>query len=130
MEFEALRTTYSEEPPWLNFTSALSNAGYARGRSKIRHDILMSFLLRESPGMLLKDDQRLFAPAQRLAIWYRAEAQCEWVDGEDRYPEMFANPSDGDADHNLAMERWRPDNGRKREVALPTAQPWSSKQLT
>ena len=54
--------------PWVNFTAALSNAGYAKNRSSERHDIFMSFLLRKYPDLLLRDDRRLFDREQKLAI--------------------------------------------------------------
>jgi hypothetical protein len=102
-DFETLREEGGDQSPWLNFTSALSNAGYSRGRIKERHDILMSFILRQFPEMKPKDVNRTFTEAQKIAIWDRAKRQCEFESNGRRCTKTFANFRQADADHIL---RW------------------------
>lgn len=115
--FEVLRQTHPDEKPWINFTSALSNAGYAKNRIVTRHEILMRFLLGEIPGLepKVRDGQRLFSLDQKIAIWERAQHQCEWGEGESRCPATFSDPRDADADHVVKWSesgRTTIDNGR------------------
>jgi hypothetical protein len=102
-EFELLREEKKDQVPWVNFTSALSNAGYSEGRIRDRHEILMSFILRKFPGMKPKDTVRNFTDAQKIAIWDRAQRQCEFEDAGVRCTERFANFRHADADH---IVRW------------------------
>lgn len=104
-DFERLRREYDQEPPYVNFNAALSNAGYSAGRSDQRHEILMSFVLRRNPDLMPLDGRRAFTEAERIAIWDRAEGRCEFVDTEgQRCTSTFANFRDADADH---IVRWR-----------------------
>ena len=115
-EFETLRQENKTEVPWVNFTSALSNAGYAEGRIDERHRILMSFILRKYPSAALRDRQRLFTDEQKIAIWDRAGRRCEFVDVSDaRCAEEFLNFRDADADHIVRWSDGGPtslENGR------------------
>jgi hypothetical protein len=114
-EFEALRINNPKETPWVNFTSALSNAGYAQNRISERHDILMSFIMRKYPDMKPKDPTRTFGEAQKIAIWDRAGRRCEHEQDGTRCDEVFADFRIADADHII---RWVDggsttlDNGR------------------
>ncbi|GIU55664.1 hypothetical protein NicSoilC12_14130 [Arthrobacter sp. NicSoilC12] len=101
--FEHLRLDKKNEVPWVNFTAALSNAGYAEGRISERHDILMSFILREHPGMRPKDRRRMFTEAQKIAIWDRAGRRCEYEAEGVRCDITFGNFRVSDADH---IVRW------------------------
>jgi hypothetical protein len=102
-KFEQLRLTQKNEVPWVNFTAALSNAGYAEGRIKERHEILLSFILREHPTMRPKDRRRIFTEAQKIAIWDRAGRRCEYEENGTRCETTFGNFREGDADH---IVRW------------------------
>lgn len=102
-KFEHLRLTKKNEVPWVNFNAALSNAGYAEGRIKERHEILMSFILREYPSMGPKDKRRMFTEAQKIAIWDRAGRRCEYEENGVRCDTTFGNFREGDADH---IVRW------------------------
>lgn len=102
--FETQRVENSDQYPWVNFSAALSNAGYAQGRLRQRYDILMSFVLRRFPDLVLRSTgPRLFAEEQKIAIWDRADRQCEWVEDGRRCEKRFANFRDADADHFI---RW------------------------
>jgi hypothetical protein len=99
-DFETERVAHPKDSPWVNFTAALSNAGYAKNRSDERHEILMSFLLRRHPTMKRRDTRRVFTEAQKIAIWDRADGRCEWKDrGGQRCEELFPDFRDADADH-------------------------------
>lgn len=102
-EFERNREEKKKEVPWVNFTSALSNAGYSEGRIEDRHDILMSFILRKYPSMQRKDTNRTFTESQKIAIWDRAGRRCESVEGGKRCDVTFADFRQADADH---IVRW------------------------
>jgi len=103
-EFERMRSENDQEVPWVNFNASLSNAGYAAARTKQRHHILMSFILRAHQGIVPRDPRRAFSEAERIAIWDRADGQCEFIEaGGERCPETFANFRDADADH---IVRW------------------------
>jgi hypothetical protein len=113
--FERERKAREQEVPWVNFNAALSNAGYARNRSKQRHDIFMSWLLRRIPDMRRRDRRRLFTEEQRIAIWDRAAGRCEWSERGRRCAATFANFRDADADHIVKWSRGGPttvENGR------------------
>lgn len=116
-QFETSRAENQQEVPWINFTSALSNAGYAQNRIQTRHDILMSFILRKYPGLTPKDvNRRIFTEEQKIAIWDRADRQCEWVEEDGRRcSERFANFREADADHIVKWDDGGPtsvENGR------------------
>ncbi len=114
-DFEKQRILYKDDIPWVNFTSALSNAGYAKNRLDTRHQILMNFILNKFPGLALKDQQRLFSTSQKLAIWERANHQCEWIDNGIRCQETFSNFQAADADHIVKWNDGGPttvENGR------------------
>ena len=100
-EFEKQRLEKATEIPWVNFSAALSNAGYAQNRINIRHDILMSFIIRKYPGIIPKDKTRNFTESQKIAIWDRANKQCEWIskNNKQRCRERFINFREADADH-------------------------------
>jgi len=114
-EFESQRQEHRDELPWVRFTSALSNAGYARNRIDTRHEILMSYLMQQNPGLVAKDGTRLFTTDQKIAIWTRANGRCQWVENGMRCQEAFLNWREADADH---IVRWTNggrtslDNGR------------------
>lgn len=115
ISFENSRASHKTVPPWVNFTSALSNAGYAKGRSQERHDILMEFLVRKHPKVVARDGRRIFTVEQKLAIWSRAGGQCEWEDRTGRCELRFADPRLADADHIVRWVDGGPtsiDNGR------------------
>jgi hypothetical protein len=100
----SLRIEFKNELPWAVFSAALSNAGYAEGRIRERHEILMSFILREYPDMPLKGTVRTLSDEQKIAIWDRANRQCEHVASDGTScAEVFANFRDADADH---IVRW------------------------
>ena len=116
--FETERAERADEIPWVNFTAALSNAGYAQNRIDERHDILMSYLLQKNPAATLKarDAVRTFSLAQKIAIWERAKHRCEWIDErKSRCKEVFENPRKADADHVVMWKENGPtsvENGR------------------
>lgn len=101
--FEALREEKKNEVPWVNFTAALSNAGYSEGRIKDRHIILMSYILKTHPEMVAKDNRRTFTEEQKIAIWERAGHRCEYTDDEQRCEATFPEFRLADADH---IVRW------------------------
>jgi len=105
IKFEIQRASNPDDLPWINFTSALSNAGYSEERICKRHDILLEFILRNNPDISAKDrdPQRLFTMHQKIAIWELADHQCEYEEDGERCPEIFDNPRDADADH---IVRW------------------------
>ncbi|MGC4074477.1 MAG: DUF262 domain-containing protein [Nibricoccus sp.] len=109
--FETARANNGDDKPWVNFTAALSNAGYAQNKIQERHDILVSQILIRNPKIVLKkrDGKRTFSIEQKIAIWQRAEYRCEHVDGitQKRCSKVFENPRKADADH---IVRWA-DNG-------------------
>lgn len=112
-EFETLRMEKQNEIPYINFTAALSNAGYAQSRIQERHDIIMSFILRKYPFALPKqrDRKRTFTIEQKIAIWERAKRKCEWEGCVKEFP----NPRIADADHIIMWEKGGPttvENGR------------------
>jgi hypothetical protein len=115
-DFEEERHKKPHELPWVDFSSALSNAGYAKHRIKTRHDILMSYVLRRYPSLIPKDrKQRIFTDAQKIAIWDRARMRCEWVRRGKRCSKAFANFRDADADHIVKWKDGGPtsvENGR------------------
>jgi hypothetical protein len=100
-EFEKWRVDNQNENKALHFTTALSNAGYAQNRIQVRHDIFVSFVLNKYQTLVLKkrDKKRLFSIEQKIAIWERANHQCEYKDGNRRCKEKLVHPRDGDADH-------------------------------
>ncbi|HXH37141.1 MAG TPA: DUF262 domain-containing protein [Thermoanaerobaculia bacterium] len=114
--FEKERRANQNAVPWVIFNAALSNAGYAKNRTIQRHEILMSFVFRSYPGIKVRDRRRLFTVEQRLAIWDRAGARCEWRgQGSSRCDATFPNPRDADADHIVKWSRGGPtslENGR------------------
>jgi hypothetical protein len=114
--FETERVTNPDDVPWVNFTAALSNAGYAKNRIETRHDILMAYLLSRYPPAVPKDrDRRTFTMSQKLAIWERAGRQCEWIEDNRRCTETFPNPREADADHIVKWSEGGPTmvkNGR------------------
>ena len=59
-EFEISRAENSDEYPWINFTAALSNAGFSQNRIVIRHDILCYFLNAFPSLNSKKRDKRFF----------------------------------------------------------------------
>jgi hypothetical protein len=95
--FEILRVNKKKESPYVNFTSALSNAGYAQNRILERHDILMSFILKSFPKIKArkKGSKRLFTIEQKIAIWENANGKCQAESCE----EKFEHPRLADADH-------------------------------
>jgi hypothetical protein len=102
-DFEQKRDHFKNETPWVNFSAALSNAGYAEGRIRERHDIVMSFILQKYPSMKTKDSTRAFNETQKIALWERAGRRCEHeLDGV-RCEVAFANFREADADHVI---RW------------------------
>jgi hypothetical protein len=104
-EFERLRSENAEDVPWVQFTAALSNAGYSQGRIDERHRIFMNFVLWRYPQMPLRDARRrTFSESQKIAVWERAGRRCEYVDDSGaRCEEHFANFREADADH---IVRW------------------------
>jgi hypothetical protein len=104
MSFEDARRKHPNESPYLQFTSALSNAGYAKNRLDTRHEILLYWTLQRHPRLALKDKRRSFSLEQKIAIWYRAAGQCEAEKNGVRCLESFANPREADADH---IVKWR-----------------------
>jgi hypothetical protein len=100
-EFEVQRVENADEVPWVVFTAALSNAGYAANRIQQRHDIFMSYILKKFPRQNRKDRQRTFNEDQKIAIWERASGRCEWERG---CKSEFDHPRQADADH---IVKWR-----------------------
>lgn len=106
-DFETQRASNPDDIPWINFTAALSNAGYSKNRIITRHDILMAKLLNNCPSATTKQrDIRTFTIAQKIAIWEKADRQCEWLEDNERCSETFPNPRDADADH---IVKWSDD---------------------
>jgi hypothetical protein len=101
--FEAERVDNADDVPWVQFTAALSNAGYAQNRIQERHDILMSYILAKHPSAKFKarDAKRTFSIEQKIAIWERAEHNCEFKDENtnERCKAKFEHPRKADADH-------------------------------
>lgn len=110
-KFETSRVKNKDEYPWINFTAALSNAGYAQNRIQTRNDILFSYYLREYSAYIKpkkRDSKRAFTMEEKIAIWEKAERQCEWVDENGiRCEDTFLHPREADADH---IVKWK-DNG-------------------
>lgn len=100
-EFETQRVENKDEYPWINFTAAISNAGYSQNRIQTRNDILFSFYLRNFNEIKPKkrDSKRAFTMEEKIAIWEHANRQCEHNDENGRCPEKFPHPRDADADH-------------------------------
>ena len=98
-EFESLRQENKDDPPFVNFNSALSNAGYAMNRCEQRHRIVCNFILDRIPDAEPRDATRGFTVDQKVAIWDRAEGQCEWEENGQRCSEKFADFRAADADH-------------------------------
>jgi len=96
-DFETQRVIKRKKSPFLNFSSALSNAGYAQHRIQERHDILMTYALQKNPDIKAKKirGKRLFTLEQKIAIWERAKGKCE-ISG---CKETFSHPREADADH-------------------------------
>jgi hypothetical protein len=115
-DFEEQRSKKPHELPWVDFSSALSNAGYAKHRIKTRHDILMSYILRHHPSLVPKDRrQRAFTDGQKIAIWNRAGMQCEWKSHGKRCAVRFVDFREADADHIVKWKDGGPtsiNNGR------------------
>lgn len=97
--FETQRQENPEETPWINFSSALSNAGYAQHRIRTRHEILMPYIMNKYPTITPKDRTRGFTEQQKIAIWDRADRQCEWIEDGQRCQERFPDFRDAEADH-------------------------------
>lgn len=109
--FESQRRDKAKDEAWAaNFSAALSNAGYAKNRLDERHDILMSWILGRHPGFAMKDPKRTFSKAQKLAIFLRANRQCEWIAGGDRCEVIFGDFRDLDADHIVRWSQGGPTN--------------------
>ena len=102
-EFEEARQENKDEPPFVNFNAALSNAGYAMNRCDQRHRILMGFVLGRVPDAEPRDSKRGFTVDQKVAIWDRADGQCEWEDDGERCTQVFPDFREADADH---VVRW------------------------
>ena len=109
IEFETNRQLYPDDMPWINFTSALSNAGYSEERINKRNDILLQHILKNNSEISAKsrDPQRLFTIQQKIAIWELANHQCQFEENGERCDKTFPNPENADADH---IVRWV-DNG-------------------
>ena len=113
--FETQRQENPEETPWINFSAALSNAGYAQHRIRTRHEILMSYIMSKYPTITPKDRTRDFTEPQKIAIWDRADRQCEWIEGDQRCQERFPDFRDAEADHFVKWNDGGPtslENGR------------------
>lgn len=114
--FEKERREKRRDEAWAaNFSSALSNAGYAKGRSDERHALFMSWLLSRRPTLQLKDPRRAFTREQKLTIFLRADRRCEWIDGDERCATIFEDFRDLDADHIVRWSEGGPttvENGR------------------
>lgn len=131
--FETQRAAHPNDVPYVQFTSFLSNAGYAKNRSDGRHEIIMSFVLARHPGWKRRDGRRSFTRDQKVAIWSRAERQCQWIDAATgaRCSEKFPDFALADADHIVLWSNGGPttmENGRllcqrhnraPRPIALP-----------
>ena len=119
--FENERNEKRRDETWAaNFSSALSNAGYAKNRSDERHAIFMTWLLNHHADLTLRDPARTFTREQKLAIFLRAGRQCEWVENGVRCPVRFEDFRDLDADHILRWSEGGPTsvaNGRLLCVA-------------
>jgi len=102
-EFEETRQINKDDPPYVNFNAALSNAGYAQNRCAQRHRILMNFMLDRLPTAEPRDPRRGFTDDQKVAIWNRADGRCEWEEGESRCEREFPEFRAADADH---IEKW------------------------
>jgi hypothetical protein len=95
--FETERVKRKKEQPFVSFTAALSNAGYAQNRIHERHDILMGYIFKNYPNVKAKrkGGKRLFTIEQKVAIWEIAKGRCQ----ENGCKEKFAHPREADADH-------------------------------
>ncbi|GAB3930303.1 GmrSD restriction endonuclease domain-containing protein [Larkinella terrae] len=99
-EFENERVQNKDKYPYLNFTAALSNAGYSQNRISQRNEILKSYFLVKIPNAIPKlRAKRFFSTEQKIAIWERAKHQCEFVDDNGRCKELFHDYKEFDADH-------------------------------
>jgi hypothetical protein len=114
--FEDDRAERKRDEAWAaNFSAALSNAAYAKNRSDERHEIFMSWLLKRHSSVALKDPNRAFSREQKLAIFLRADRQCEWKDEDERCEIKFEDFRDLDADHIVKWSEGGPttvENGR------------------
>jgi hypothetical protein len=113
--FETKREMNPDEDPWIKFTSALSNAGYAQERMATRYRILMAYMLENYGPLALKDPTRAFTEAQKLAIWTRAGHRCEHEETGERCVERFPDFQRADADHFVKWSEGGPttiENGR------------------
>jgi hypothetical protein len=115
-EFEVQRQAHPDDLPWVRYTNELSNAGYAKNRMDSRFGILMTFMLQFLDGATPKQrDRRNFTDAQKLAIWERADHQCEWERNGERCTEEFVDFREADADHIVKWSQNGPTtvaNGR------------------
>jgi hypothetical protein len=114
--FETERAAHPDDVPWIIYTNELSNAGYAKNRIDSRHRMLMTYLLQRFDGAIPRErDRRTFTEAQKIAIWERANHECEWTDSAGRCSESFAEFRDADADHVVKWSAGGPTtvaNGR------------------
>lgn len=102
-EFEVLRATNPKIIPYVNFTSALGNAGYALNRINERHQILMSYILKKYSAANFKkrDNKRNFSVEQKISIWERANKKCQAPGCSEEFPDF----RDADADHIIMWNK-------------------------
>lgn len=113
-EFENLRARNDENIQFVKFNEALSSAGYSEERMDKRLNILMNYIL-TNYHLAPLDNQRGFTEQQKLAIWERANYQCEWEENGNRCKKKFPNFRDADADHIVKWSNGGEttvDNGR------------------
>lgn len=102
-DFEGQRAKKNPEVNFVKFTAALSNAGYAKNKSDERYEILMGYFEGriELGKTKSRDSRRAFTQQQKIAIWERANHQCQYIDPitKKRCRAKFADFRKADADH-------------------------------
>jgi hypothetical protein len=94
-EFEQALRSPNGDPELERYSKLGQAAALSSNRANARHEIFMSWTLKKFPGTLLRDDQRLFSEAQKMAIWWRAGKRCEAEGCEVEFPHW----READADH-------------------------------
>ena len=94
-EFEQALRSANGDPELERYSKLGQAAALSSNRANARHEIFMSWTLKSFPGTVLRDDQRLFSEAQKMAIWWRAGKRCEAQGCEVEFPHW----READADH-------------------------------
>lgn len=83
LDFEARRRQQDEldedhaEPEWVGYREKIRHSTDAQDSIRFRLDFMLRDLLQRFPTLPLKDNQREFTPAQKLAIFRRDRQTCQ-----------------------------------------------------